>query len=204
MGEATIHIDGGSRGNPGPAAYALVLRRPGFAEYTECDTIGVKTNNVAEYAGLLRALALAIELKLESVLVISDSELLVRQMLGEYKVKSSDLLGPYRAAKELAARLPRLGFKHVKREFNRDADALCNEALDGRPRPPAGLSEAPLDVPPEVPGDPMTAAILTKLATAAHQWAANGPADPPVARVWAELAAVLAEYDYPFGRGGAD
>lgn len=194
MLDATAHIDGGSRGNPGPAAYAVVLRRPGFPVYEECDTLGTATNNVAEYSALVRALALAGELKLDALAVFSDSELLVRQMRGEYKVKSPDLQELYRTACELRRGVPTVTFTHVRREFNKDADRLCNEALDGRPRRPITLSEPPLDVPPEVPADPLTAAALQCLAKAAHSWAARGPADPPVAAVWRELLAIQAAH----------
>ena len=193
MTDATVHIDGGSRGNPGPAAYALVLRRPGFAAYEECDCIGVATNNVAEYSALVRALGLALDLKLGALAVFSDSELLVRQMRGEYKVKSRELLELYQEALALQAMLPGpVAFTHVKREFNRDADRLCNEALDGRPRRPATASEAPLDEKPAADLAPADAAGLECLARAAHSWAARGPADPPVAAVWRELRAILA------------
>ena len=192
MTDATVHIDGGSRGNPGPAAYALVLRRPGFASYDECDCIGTATNNVAEYAALVRALGLALDLKLNGLAVFSDSELLVRQMKGEYKVKSRELLELYQEASALKAMLPGpVTFTHVKREFNRDADRLCNEALDGRPRPPATESEAPLDQSPELDLDPLDAAGLACLARAATSWAARGPADPPVAAVWRELRTIF-------------
>ncbi len=194
MSDATVHIDGGSRGNPGPAAYAFVLRRPGFPVYEECDTLGTATNNVAEYTALLRALELATELAVTTLAVFSDSELLVRQMRGEYKVKSLDLQALHRAATGAARGVGAVTFTHVRREFNKDADKLCNEALDGRPRRRITPSEAPLDVAPDVPADPLTAAALSCLAAAAHSWAARGPADPPVAAVWAQLQQIVAAH----------
>ena len=191
MTDATVHIDGGSRGNPGPAAYAVVLRRPGFATYEECDGIGTATNNVAEYSALVRALGLALDLKLAALAVFSDSELLVRQMKGEYKVKSQDLLGLFQEAVALRGMLGGpVTFTHVRREFNKDADRLCNEALDGRPRRPITASEAPLDQAPEINLDPTDAAGMACLARAAHSWAARGPGDPPIAAVWRELLAI--------------
>ena len=92
---ATMHIDGAARGNPGPASYAVVLARPGQPDVEEADTIGTATNNVAEYTALLRGLELAAELGVKKLVVFSDSELLVKQMNGEYRVKNADLLPLY-------------------------------------------------------------------------------------------------------------
>ena len=88
---ATMHIDGASRGNPGPAAYAVVLARPGLPVVEEADTIGTATNNVAEYTALVEGLTLAAELGVKTLQVFSDSELMVKQMNGEYRVKNDDL-----------------------------------------------------------------------------------------------------------------
>ena len=88
---ATMNIDGGSRGNPGPAAYAVVIARPGRPPAEEADTIGTATNNVAEYTALVRALGKAAELGAKRLLIHSDSELLVKQMNGEYRVKNESL-----------------------------------------------------------------------------------------------------------------
>src|SRR5580704_16079619 len=96
---ATMHIDGASRGNPGPAAYAVVLARPGLPVVEEADTIGKATNNVAEYTALVEGLQLATELGVKHLSVFSDSELMVKQMNGLYRVKNPELLELYQEAK---------------------------------------------------------------------------------------------------------
>ena len=131
---ATVHIDGAARGNPGPAAYALILRRPGLPDVEESDTLGKATNNVAEYTGLIRGLERAIELGVKNLTVFSDSELIVKQMNGEYRVKNADLHELYAEATALKKKLPKVTLTHVRRAQNADADRLCNEALDGNPK----------------------------------------------------------------------
>jgi ribonuclease HI len=127
---ATVHIDGAARGNPGPAAYAMVLRRPGEPVIEEAETMGTATNNVAEYTALIRALERACELGIRTLAVFSDSELIVKQMNGEYRVKNADLQDLYREAQALRKRFERVTLTHVRRAQNADADRLCNEALD--------------------------------------------------------------------------
>jgi ribonuclease HI len=131
---ATMHIDGAARGNPGPAAYAVVLNRPGEAVVEEADTIGTASNNVAEYTALLRGLELAIDLGVKQLAVFSDSELMVKQMNGEYRVKNADLLPLYEEANRLKKLVGAVTLSHVRREQNARADAIGNQALDGRPR----------------------------------------------------------------------
>jgi ribonuclease HI len=129
------NIDGGARGNPGPAAFGVVVRNGRgeiIAEWGEY--LGIQTNNVAEYSGLLAALDYAVREKHASVKVLSDSELLVRQMLGQYKVKNPSLKDLYERAQALARKLQRFSIEHVLRERNRDADRLVNEVLDNRGR----------------------------------------------------------------------
>jgi ribonuclease HI len=129
------NIDGGARGNPGPAAFGVVVRNAGgkvIAEWGEY--LGIQTNNVAEYSGLLAALDYAVREKHALVKVLSDSELLVRQMLGQYKVKNPSLKDLYDRAQVLARKLQRFSIEHVLRERNRDADRLVNEVLDNRGR----------------------------------------------------------------------
>ena len=135
---ATMHIDGASRGNPGPASYAVVLARPGMPVVEEADTIGTTTNNVAEYTALVEGLALAAELGVTKLDVFSDSELLVKQMSGAYKVKHEDLRPLYVEACRLRAQFERVTISHVRREQNKRADALGNDALDGKPRKRGG------------------------------------------------------------------
>jgi ribonuclease HI len=125
------NIDGASRGNPGPASYAVVLRDPqGKIALELAKNIGRETNNVAEYFALLAALDYAATHNIAALRVRSDSELLVRQMQGRYKVKSADLKPLHERATKLSRQLQYFAIEHVRRELNRDADALANVALD--------------------------------------------------------------------------
>jgi ribonuclease HI len=125
------NIDGASRGNPGPASYAVVLRDPeGKIALELAKNIGRETNNVAEYFALLAALDYAATHNIAALRVRSDSELLVRQMQGRYKVKSADLKPLHERASKLSRQLQYFAIEHVRRELNRDADALANVALD--------------------------------------------------------------------------
>src|SRR5579871_164088 len=123
--------DGGARGNPGPAGYGVVIkdeagrRVAGLSEY-----LGHQTNNFAEYQGLIAALEYALEHGPKALKVISDSELLVKQIKGIYKVKNPTLQDLHARAKELIARLEWFSIGHALREHNRDADRLANEAMD--------------------------------------------------------------------------
>ena len=128
---ATLYTDGGSRGNPGPAAYAYVLEaEDGTVLDARGETIGVATNNVAEYRALVAGLQRAVELGASQVEVVSDSELVVKQMRGEYRVKNEALRGLSLEAGRLARRIGDVEYRHVKREHNELADRLVNEALD--------------------------------------------------------------------------
>jgi len=130
-GVHVAHIDGASRGNPGPAAYAVILWTPGGAKLCEIGkTIGRETNNIAEYYGLVAALDYAASHGIRALRVRSDSELLVRQMQGRYKVKNAALKPLHEKAQKLARGLDYFVIEHVMREQNRDADALANFALD--------------------------------------------------------------------------
>lgn len=142
------NIDGGSRGNPGPASYGVVIRDPrGEIVARLKKYIGRTTNNVAEYYGLIAALDYAQSHSIGALRVESDSELLVKQMRGQYKVKSADLKPLYERAKKMSQTFASFRIDHVYREQNREADALANEALDeteGKPpNPPAAKSESP-------------------------------------------------------------
>jgi ribonuclease HI len=129
--KATLYTDGGARGNPGPAAFAYVLEaEDGTVLAAHGETIGVATNNVAEYRGLVAGLAKAVELAVPEVEVVSDSELLVKQMRGEYKVKNEALRQLSLEAARLARRLDSVEYRHVRRAHNEPADRLVNEALD--------------------------------------------------------------------------
>jgi ribonuclease HI len=126
-----INIDGGSRGNPGPASYGVVIRS-GSGEIAAKlkKYIGRMTNNVAEYYGLIAALDYAESHGVRSVRIESDSELLVKQMRGQYKVKSEDLRPLFERALKMSKAFESFRIEHVYREQNREADALANEALD--------------------------------------------------------------------------
>jgi ribonuclease HI len=127
----TLWIDGGSRGNPGPSAIGVVVKDAEGSLLEEVGrTIGVGTNNAAEYAALIEGLDAAWRHGAGEVDVLSDSELLVKQMNGEYRVKNEGLKDLYAAAKEKAAAFGKLRVRHIPREENAHADALVNGALD--------------------------------------------------------------------------
>jgi len=144
------NIDGGSRGNPGPAAYGVVIR-DGRGEIVAKlkKYIGRMTNNVAEYYGLIAAMDYAQSHSIRVLHIESDSELLVKQMRGQYKVKSEDLRPLFERAKKMSQAFDSFRIEHVYREQNREADALANEALDeteGRaPSPPPAKKTEPSD-----------------------------------------------------------
>jgi len=128
---ARLFTDGGSRGNPGPAALGYVLEADdGTVLAAHGEAFGVATNNVAEYRALLAGLAHAQEAGVDELEVVSDSELLVKQMRGEYKVKNAALRELWDEAQRSARRLPRVSYEAVRREENELADRLVNEALD--------------------------------------------------------------------------
>jgi ribonuclease HI len=128
---AKLWTDGGARGNPGPAAFAYVLEdEDGSALAAHGEAIGIATNNVAEYSALIAGLEKAVELGVDELEVISDSELMVKQMRGEYKVKNEALRQLSLRAHALARRLARVTYTAVRREHNELADRLVNEALD--------------------------------------------------------------------------
>jgi ribonuclease HI len=125
------YVDGASRGNPGPASYAVILRAPdGSTRFEIGKYLGRATNNVAEYYALITALDYAAANKIARLRLRSDSELLVRQMQGRYKVKSADLRPLHERAQKLARSFVYFAIEHVPREQNREADALANLALD--------------------------------------------------------------------------
>lgn len=141
--ELVAHIDGASRGNPGPAAYGVVVEMADGKPLAElAEVVGETTNNVAEYRALLAALAYALEHRHSRLKVISDSELLTRQIAGTYKVKSPDLKPLHEQAKQKIAQLEAFSIAHVRREENREADRLANRALDAKEQA-AGLTPAP-------------------------------------------------------------
>jgi len=127
-----LYTDGGARGNPGPAGIGAVLLTAGGDLVEELgDFIGTATNNVAEYQALLNGLELALDHKVERLDVFLDSELVVRQVNGQYKVKDAGLKPLHQQACLLLSRFLEVDVKHVRRELNAEADRLVNEALDG-------------------------------------------------------------------------
>lgn len=125
------YTDGGARGNPGPAGFGVRIESPDGTLVEEFSgSIGTTTNNVAEYRGLIAALEYAAEHGARTVTVRSDSELMVKQMRGQYRVKNAGLLPLYETAKGLVRRFDRVTFEHVRREQNTHADRLANRAMD--------------------------------------------------------------------------
>ncbi len=127
-----IFADGGSRGNPGPAGCGAVLIRDGETVSSVSHFIGVATNNVAEYTGLVLALERALALGYSAVDVKMDSELVVKQMKGQYRVKNEGLIPLFNKARALASRFQSFSIGHVRREHNKDADRLANQAMDSK------------------------------------------------------------------------
>ncbi len=134
----TAHCDGGSRGNPGPSGYGAVVEDPEGRIVAQLNEfLGVQTNNYAEYSGLLAVLAWAIQNGANRLRVVSDSELMVKQMKGQYKVASPILRPLWEEARRRAARLDKFEMRHTLRGGNKEADRLANEAMDrgmGKPR----------------------------------------------------------------------
>jgi probable phosphoglycerate mutase len=127
----TAHCDGGSRGNPGPSGYGAVIEGPdGFVAAELSEFLGIQTNNYAEYSGLLAVLNWALENGAKHLRVVSDSELMVKQMKGQYKVNSPALRPLWEQARALARKLERFEISHTLRGGNKTADRLANEAMD--------------------------------------------------------------------------
>ncbi len=127
----TLWTDGGARGNPGPAGIGVVIRDASNAVVAEiAQYVGETTNNQAEYQALIAGLERALELGAREAIIHSDSELMVRQLEGTYRVKNEGLKPVFTKAKLLIARLDRVEIRHVRRELNCEADALVNQAID--------------------------------------------------------------------------
>ncbi len=176
--ELVVHVDGGARGNPGPAGAGVVVRTvAGEAIHEAGYFLGSQTNNVAEYVALIRALERIGSVPATSVTIHSDSELLVRQLTGDYQVKAPNLKVLYEQVQRLLLRLPRWQIRHVRREQNRRADELANLAMDekrdviivdadraAKPAAPAVLPAAPQDEdqpPPPRPKSPSNPVITS-------------------------------------------
>lgn len=156
----TAHCDGGSRGNPGPAGYGAVLEDgQGRVVARLSEFLGVQTNNYAEYSGLLACLKWALEQGYKRLRVVSDSELMVKQMKGQYKVASPGLRPLWEEAKRLSRQLEKFEMGHTLRGGNKEADRLANEAMDrGMGKAPSGSSNGPVSANAYArPGGPKTA-----------------------------------------------
>ncbi len=151
-GESIVaYCDGGSRGNPGPAGFGVYIQDSAGKVLGELSQfVGIHTNNFAEYSALLAALEFAISNNHKNLRVISDSELMVKQIKGQYRVNSPELRPLYEEAKRRITRLDQFQIQHVLREKNRHADRLANVAMDrGMGRAPAAIpSRAPAPAPP--------------------------------------------------------
>ena len=191
----TIHIDGAARGNPGPAAFAYVIAEDGKPVIEEKGCLGDTTNNIAEYTALLRALERAAQLGAKRLLIHSDSELLVKQMNGQYKVKNEGLLPLFLQAKQLVRQFDLVTLRHVPRAQNSRADQLCNEALDGACASPRAAvkpkAAAKARRSPRVEAAHEEAILCLQAAAAA--WAQGDPNVPPVDEVWDQIWSVLEE-----------
>ncbi len=131
MSRFTVNVDGGARGNPGPAAIGVVLRGGGEVLEEVGETIGEATNNVAEYRALLRGIELAAEHGASELDLVGDSELVVRQVEGRYKVKNAGMKELHEEVKRALREFDSWSIRHVRRAENADADRLVNQALDG-------------------------------------------------------------------------
>jgi ribonuclease HI len=200
-----IYTDGASRGNPGEAAYAYVISRDGHDDIEDADRLGRMTNNQAEYTALVRALEHVLEELGDrySVVVHSDSELMVKQINGEYKVKNAELRPLYEEARSLTDRFKGgVELVHVRRGQNTRADALCNEALDGKRQamPRASMFSAAKPV-PAAPASAVKANsaphlrddAIACLKRAAQAWA-GGVLEPSPDRVWGQLTDLLTRH----------
>jgi len=155
-GWISAHCDGGSRGNPGPAGYGALVQDAGgkvLAELSEF--LGIRTNNFAEYSGLLAVLQYALDHGHPRLRVVSDSELMVKQIQGKYKVNSPDLKPLWQEARSRIARLEAFEISHALRHKNKDADRLANEAMDrGMKRQAPPQTATPYPKKSEAPPDP--------------------------------------------------
>lgn len=166
--ELVINVDGGARGNPGPAGYgAYVCDGAGSVVAELSEFIGIATNNVAEYRGLLAGLEYAKQHRAQAVKVYSDSELIVKQIHGVYKVKSPDLKPLYDQVRRLASGFPKFSIHHVPRERNAEADRLANLAMDRGASGGFGQVKS-------TPAEPLRPSPRRAAAESAHT-AANGP-----------------------------
>lgn len=128
----TVYSDGGSRGNPGKSAFAIVVTEDGEVVHEHAEFLGVHTNNYAEYRGLIAGISKVLEMGAEEAEFVMDSQLVIRQMTGQYKVKSPDMMALHDDARALSSMIPKVSFRNVRRseELIPRADALLNAEMD--------------------------------------------------------------------------
>ena len=187
----TIHIDGAARGNPGPAAFAYVITRTGQPVIEEAGRLGTATNNLAEYTALVRALERAATLSADRLLIRSDSELLVKQMNGLYRVKNEQLRELHEQATELLRRFPSVSIVHVPRAQNNRADRLCNEVLDGVGDRAGETRRSGKER--SAHEEAVRTEAVACLRSAASAWARGDPALPAPEQVWDQLWSIVQE-----------
>jgi ribonuclease HI len=194
QGLVTIHTDGASRGNPGPAAFAYVIERDGDIDIEVKGRLEDTTNNIAEYTALLKALEHAHRLGARRLDIRTDSELMVRQVEGVYKVKNEGLRPLYEEVRDLWDEFESVNIRHVPRAQNSRADRLCNEALD------AGRKGAPKPMGKPKPGSQRKAQrhdvrdeAIECLRAVAVAWAHGNANDPRPEDVWEQLWTILEE-----------
>jgi ribonuclease HI len=199
--EYVIHTDGASRGNPGPAAYAYVIERPDEPDVEAKGYLGKTTNNIAEYTGLVRALEHAHKLGARRLLIHSDSELIVNQMNGSYKVRHPQLVPLYDEACTLRRAFEHVTVRHIRREQNKRADLLCNEALDAAADGTAPSVATPARAQTAIAHDPMRHDLesrvredaLTCLRAGAEAWAQGRDGTLKPEHVWEQIWSILLE-----------
>jgi ribonuclease HI len=193
-GELLIHTDGAARGNPGPAAFAYVIEREGGPAIEEKGFLGTKTNNVAEYTALVKALEHAARLGGRRLELRTDSDLMVNQIKGLYKVKNEGLRPYHEHARRLLREFESWEIRHIPRADNSRADRLCNEALDsaqGKSSAPAARSGARTVQANDARVEAVRAEAIDCLRAVAAAWARGNPQDPKPEQVWDQLWTIL-------------
>jgi ribonuclease HI len=193
-GVVRIHTDGAARGNPGPAAFAYVIERDGEEDIEGNGYLGTQTNNAAEYIALVRALEHAVKLKARRLEVFTDSDLMVNQMSGMYKVKNIGLKPYWEQARRLVKEFESVNIQHVPREQNGRADRLCNAALDGATgKPTVAKGRKPVASTASARDDTVRAAAVECLRQVAAAWARGDANNPRPQDVWEQLWSILEE-----------
>jgi ribonuclease HI/probable phosphoglycerate mutase len=185
----TITTDGAARGNPGPAAIAFIIERAGEKDIQHKESLGEATNNVAEYTALIRALEKARDLGGKRLVIQSDSDLMVQQMKGRYKVKNPGLLALHEKARHLCKTFEDVSFRHIPREENTRADRLCNQALDGEGKS-ASKTKAKASAGKV---EQVRQTGVECLRSMAAEWAKGNPQHPKPEDAWDQLWSILEE-----------